>query len=175
MKYELELKVTPYTIKNFKIVRIPKEQSDKFTSRGQVMVEGLINNQHFVTPLEPDGKFGHWFNLNDIDPKANYSHSPIDLKINQISLWDEPNVPNDIKKALNSDQNVLKLWKTITPMARWEWIRWINSTASADTRSKRIRVALDKMNKGERRPCCWNRNLCSEPAVSRNGVLLAKN
>lgn len=33
-------------------------------------------------------------------------------------------------------------------------------------------VELNKLNKGMRRPCCFNRNLCSEPYVAHNWVLL---
>lgn len=173
MKYQIELKVSPYKIKDFAIVRIPREESNKFTSRGQVMVEGLINGEPIFMPLEPDGNFGHWFNLNDLSNRSVDLNAPIDLRINQTTSWIEPKIPNDIKKAIKTEPAVFRLWKTITPLARWEWVRWINSTASEQTRAKRINVALDKMNKGEKRPCCWNRNLCTEPSVSKNGVLLS--
>ncbi len=64
------------------------------------------------------------------------------------------------------------LWNDITPMARWDWVRWVRAVKTPETRQKHIEVALDKLNKGMRRPCCFNRALCSEPAVSKNWVLL---
>jgi uncharacterized protein YdeI (YjbR/CyaY-like superfamily) len=96
----------------------------------------------------------------------------VDVAFESTKDWPEPEVPEDWKAALAGDKQVSELWTKITPMARWEWIRWIRSTGRQETRSKRIEVGLSKMRSGERRPCCWNRNLCTEPSVSKNGVLL---
>lgn len=64
-------------------------------------------------------------------------------------------LPDDFKKAIMSDKKVLALWEDITPLARNEWICWVTSGAKAETRVKRIKVGMDKMQRGERRPCCW--------------------
>ena len=64
-------------------------------------------------------------------------------------------MPDDLKKAIVSDKKVLALWHGITPLARNEWICWVTSGAKAETRVKRIKVGMDKMQRGERRPCCW--------------------
>lgn len=64
-------------------------------------------------------------------------------------------LPDDFKKAIMSDKQILALWEDITPLARNEWICWVTSGAKAETRVKRIKVGLDKMLQGERRPCCW--------------------
>jgi hypothetical protein len=77
-----------------------------------------------------------------------------------------------LKKALAGDPKAHALWEDITPGARWDWIRWVRAVKTPETRQKHIRVALDKLDKGMRRPCCFNRNLCSEPSVSHNWVLL---
>ena len=90
-----------------------------------------------------------------------------------IKNWPDPDTPNDIMQALQDNAQAYGLWQQITPMARWEWVRWIRSTGRTETREKRIRVACSKLASGERRPCCWNRNLCTEPSVSKNGVLLS--
>jgi uncharacterized protein YdeI (YjbR/CyaY-like superfamily) len=64
-------------------------------------------------------------------------------------------MPTDLRKALNSDLKVRILWKDITPLARNEWICWIESAKKNETRVRRLKVGLDKMCKGMRRPCCW--------------------
>lgn len=64
-------------------------------------------------------------------------------------------LPADFKKAIASDPKVAKLWGDITPLARNEWICWVTSAKQTETRERRIRVGLDKMRKGMRRPCCW--------------------
>src|SRR3989442_15503186 len=47
-------------------------------------------------------------------------------------------VPADFRKALTSDPQALTAWEDITPLARNEWICWIESAKKAETRSRRI-------------------------------------
>jgi uncharacterized protein YdeI (YjbR/CyaY-like superfamily) len=96
------------------------------------------------------------------------------LSIKSIREWLEPDVPADLESALVAAPQAHSLWQHITPMARWEWIRWIRATNKPETRKRRIEVACSKLEAGERRPCCWNRNLCTEPYVSKNGVLVSR-
>jgi hypothetical protein len=65
-------------------------------------------------------------------------------------------LPADFERAIKSDQKVKALWPTLTPLARNEWICWVISVKTPETREKHIRVGLDKMRKGMRRPCCWS-------------------
>lgn len=64
-------------------------------------------------------------------------------------------LPTDFKKAIVGAPKVYELWEDITPLARNEWICWVEEAKQASTRERRIRVGLGKMNKGMRRPCCW--------------------
>lgn len=165
---------TPYKIKNWTILRLPKDASMQLPSRGQVMVTGTINGHEFQTPLEPDGDWGHWFRIDDKLGKSAgvKAGDTVTLEIEPIKDWPEPEVPADIQKGLAAHSETSAMWQKITPLARWEWIRWIRGTNQSETRTKRIEVARSKMKSGERRPCCWNRNACSEPEVSKGGVLL---
>ena len=49
-------------------------------------------------------------------------------------------------------------WKDITTVARRDWIHWITSGKKAETRVKRIDVAIDKLACGNRRACCFDRS-----------------
>ena len=49
-------------------------------------------------------------------------------------------------KSLN--KNALDLWSDITPLARWDWIRWINGTKNPDTRKIRIDKTRKKIKIG---------------------------
>jgi uncharacterized protein YdeI (YjbR/CyaY-like superfamily) len=64
-------------------------------------------------------------------------------------------LPDDFQKAIVADLLADDLWKTFTPLARNEWICWVTSAKKAETRTRRIKVGIDKMRKGLRRPCCW--------------------
>lgn len=64
-------------------------------------------------------------------------------------------VPRDLQEALRRDGATRALWEGLTPLARNEWICWVESARRADTRNKRIaRVGAD-LRQGKRRPCCW--------------------
>jgi hypothetical protein len=171
----IHFKTKLFKIGSWTILKLPKEASAKLPSRGQTVVEGTINGFHFRTPLEPDGNWSHWFRVDEAMLKAVKATvgDTVTLAITPIKEWPEPDMPADLKRALAAaPQEVQSLWKDITPMARWEWIRWIRATNHQETRKRRIEVGCSKLKAGERRPCCWNRNLCSEPSVSKNGVLL---
>lgn len=50
---------------------------------------------------------------------------------------------------------VLLIWEDITPLARNEWICWIESAKKIETRNHRINRMFENMLAGKRRPCCW--------------------
>ncbi len=64
-------------------------------------------------------------------------------------------LPDDLKKALISDMKALATWMGITPLARNEWICWIESAKKIETRKKRIAWGCENLRDGKRRPCCW--------------------
>jgi uncharacterized protein YdeI (YjbR/CyaY-like superfamily) len=64
-------------------------------------------------------------------------------------------LPADLKKALISDAKALEMWEDITPLARNEWICWIESAKKAETRTHRIEWGCSSLKEGKRRPCCW--------------------
>lgn len=162
------------TIGDWTILRLPESASAKLPSRGMELVEGTINGFRSKIVLEPDGKGSHWFKVNSVLREAAGigSGNTVTIAIEPSKEWPEPELPADLNKALASDPQSNALWVKITPMARWDWLRWVRSTNNPETRSRRIEVALSKLRAGERRPCCFNRNLCTEPEVSKNGALI---
>jgi uncharacterized protein YdeI (YjbR/CyaY-like superfamily) len=67
----------------------------------------------------------------------------------------EQKVPTDLQKALNASQKVTALWKELTPIARRDFISWIEEAKQLTTRARRIAVTCDKLLSGKRRPCCY--------------------
>lgn len=64
-------------------------------------------------------------------------------------------MPADLKKALTADKKVLMLWEDITPLARNEFICWVEEAKKPETRTRRIRRTKEELLEGKRRPCCW--------------------
>jgi len=165
---------TLYTIDRSTVLRLPERASAKLPSRGQVAVHGTINGYHFETVVEPDGVFGHWIRIDRKLQRAAAARTGerATLEIEPVKDWPEPSVPRDLKRALAAaPPKIHDLWKEITPMARWEWVRWVNATGNPDTRKRRVEVTISKMKSGKRRPCCFNLAACTDPNLSKNGRL----
>lgn len=64
-------------------------------------------------------------------------------------------LPDDLRQRLVDNSTALTAWRDITPLARNEYICWVEDAKQEQTRRRRIRVAEDKLQRGERRPCCW--------------------
>ena len=64
------------------------------------------------------------------------------MRKKEISGGTVHDLPADLKKALTSDAKALETWEDITPLARNEWICWIESAKKVETRSHRIEMGL---------------------------------
>lgn len=64
-------------------------------------------------------------------------------------------VPEDLRIALAADRAALVLWENITPLARNEWICWVEDAKKPNTRRRRIERIPTELKEGKRRPCCW--------------------
>ncbi len=167
-------------IKDWIILYLPEDASAQLPSRGIIMVKGTLNDVPFKTLLEPDGKYlfdrkpSHWFRPDEkLLVKAGVaSGDSVKVIIEPTEEWIDPELPDDIKNVLNSNPKAKALFDDISPLARWDWVRWVRAVKTPKTRQKHLEVMIDKLNKGMRRPCCFNRSLCSEPYVSNNWKLM---
>ena len=64
-------------------------------------------------------------------------------------------VPADLRTALSDDAKALKLWESLTPLARNEWICWVTFVKKEETRNEHIVRLVEELKEGKRRPCCW--------------------
>ena len=64
-------------------------------------------------------------------------------------------LPEDLRNVLKADSTALAAWEGITPLARNEWICWVEDAKKEETRNKRITRTRDDLLNGKRRPCCW--------------------
>ena len=158
------------------VLRLPATESAKLPSRGQVAVLGNLDGVPFRTVLEPDGRSGHWMRVDPAWEAATGLRTgqtaAVEVEVEPTKSWPEPTLPADLELALASaPEKVRSAWQDITSMARWEWVRWVNATRSPDTRRRRVEVSVSKLGSGKRRPCCFDLSACTDPQLSRNGVL----
>ncbi len=64
-------------------------------------------------------------------------------------------LPEDLRAALIVNATALAAWQDITPLARNEFICWVEDAKQRQTRERRIRRTLEELAEGQRRPCCW--------------------
>ena len=171
----VRFEATLYTIDGSTIARLPYKASKQLPSRGQVAVQATVNGHAFQTVVEPDGEFGHWMRIDAKQQRAaahprrghrgGRARAPRGLAGAAGAT--------DLQTALAAaPKKIQELWKDITPMARWEWVRWVNATRNPDTRQRRVEVSISKMQSGKRRPCCFNLAACTDPDLSKSGKLV---
>lgn len=64
-------------------------------------------------------------------------------------------VPDDLKKLLGSQPELLEKWNELTPLARNEWICWTTIVKQEKTRIQHIERLRQEILQGKKRPCCW--------------------
>ncbi|HET9102699.1 MAG TPA: YdeI/OmpD-associated family protein [Solirubrobacteraceae bacterium] len=64
-------------------------------------------------------------------------------------------LPDDLRDALLANPVALDRWQDITPLARNEFICWVQDAKQQKTRERRIRRTQEELEEGQRRPCCW--------------------
>src|SRR5215475_6123213 len=109
-------------INSWTILRLPESASAELPSRGMTMVSGTINGIPFRTLLEPDGRYApgqrssHWFSpdkklLNDASAMVGDN---VQVSLEPTTEWIEPEVPEDLRKALTASPKAEALWEDIT-------------------------------------------------------------
>ena len=64
-------------------------------------------------------------------------------------------LPADLCEGLVANPVALDAWVNITPLARNEFICWVEDAKQEMTRRRRIRRTQEELEEGQRRPCCW--------------------
>ena len=64
-------------------------------------------------------------------------------------------LPGDLRTELVAHPVALGAWRDITPLARNEFICWVEDAKQQTTRERRIRRTREELEDGRRRPCCW--------------------
>ena len=137
---------------------LPKNVSESLPRRGRTTVRVAINGHAFQSTLEPDGKLSHWLKIDEAHSVAAAARigEIATFEITALPQEPEPELPSDLREALDANPEALAVWNDTTPIARLDWIHWIVSAKQAKTRVKRVDEACDKLASGKRRVCCFD-------------------
>ncbi|QIE45353.1 YdeI/OmpD-associated family protein [Pseudohalocynthiibacter aestuariivivens] len=64
-------------------------------------------------------------------------------------------LPADLIGALTDTKETVDLWEGLTPIARNEFICWVEDAKQEKTRIRRIKRTVEELHEGKKRPCCW--------------------
>lgn len=139
---------------------LPGSASDKLPTRAMTTVEGSFGGHPFKATLEPDGAGSHWLKVSNKLREAAGAKvgDEVALQIRHAEVQLEPEVPPDLRKALDAAPDAQALWSDITLVARRDWIAWIISAKRPETRARRINNACEMLASGKRRVCCFDRS-----------------
>ena len=139
---------------------LPKAASAKLPTRAMTTVEGTLGGATFKATLEPDGDGSHWLKV----PKAlreaagASAGDTVELAIAPSDRQMESRVPADLRKALAANPAARATWDATTTVGRRDWIAWMTSGRKAETRDKRLHAAIDMLEHGKKRVCCFDRS-----------------
>ena len=64
-------------------------------------------------------------------------------------------LPEDMLRVLQQNKEILKIWNSLTPIQRNEWICWVTIVKKQETREKYIQRMIEELHQGIKKPCCW--------------------
>jgi hypothetical protein len=139
---------------------LPAAASAKLPTRSICSVEGRFGGQVLRATLEPDGQGSHWLKV----PCALRESAGVEVgeivavELEPATKEPEARVPTDLRKAFAASPEAKAQWTKLTPIARRDWIQWIESSKQAATRARRIANSCDMLVSGKRRVCCFDRS-----------------
>lgn len=139
---------------------IPAAASARLPTRATVSIAGTLDGQPFRGALQPDGQGGHWLKV----PRALREAAKakpgqrVTVEITPALETPQPRVPVDLRHALAATPDALAQWKSLTPIARRDWILWVTSAKKEETRDRRVANTCDMLVSGKRRVCCFDRS-----------------
>lgn len=139
---------------------IPKAASDTLPRRGRTSVEGTINGHPFQATLDPDGQLSHWLKVSKELREAARANigAMVTVHISPADSEPEPQLPDDLHKAISASPAAKAVWEDTTTIARLDWIHWIESAKQAKTRKGRVDNACDMLASGKKRVCCFDQS-----------------
>ena len=141
-------------------LRLPQEASNQLPTRNMASIEGTMNGFAFAATLEPDSEGGHWLKVEHAWSEGAHARAGdgVELVIAPAAVEPEPEVPDDLREALNAAPAALAVWNDTTAIARRDWITWMAQGRRAETRLIRLEKMIDMLAKGKRRVCCFDRS-----------------
>lgn len=126
---------------------IPGDMEKLFGSKGQIRIKGKINNFSFHARLMPHGDGRHFLILNESIRKGAGIKvgDTISVTIQKDASSPEPEIPDELKKALMKNKTAAKYFNSLAPSHKKEYIGYITEAKKPETRMARIEKTTQKL------------------------------
>lgn len=131
----------------------PVSVSKELPSRGRVAVRGTMNGFPFTISAFPTGDGTHQIAVNKA-LQAGARAGPGDRVHVALEAETGPRtvtVPADLKRALAGAAKARENFEALSYGHRKAYVEWITEAKQAETRQRRIRLALERLSKGKGR------------------------
>lgn len=79
----------------------------------------------------------------------------VEVEITRVGKEAEVRVPAELIQALAEAPDALETWRATTALARRDWVLWMTTGKSAETRRTRVEKACSMLAQSKRRVCCF--------------------
>jgi hypothetical protein len=124
--------------------------------RDMPKVEGTINGHPFRAALEAAPSGGRRLKVNKAMRRGAGAGDGDTVELAILGPEPDPKGPADLRRAFESSPEAKAVFDELTTMGRQDWVRWIESAKSPETRARRITRTIDQLSEGKRRACCVN-------------------
>jgi hypothetical protein len=136
------------------VLDVPKAVDKKL--RDMPKVEGTINGHPFRAALESNPSGGRLLKVNKAMCQGAGAGVGDTVELAILGPEPDPKGPADLRTAFETSPEAKTVWKNLTTMGRQDWVRWIESAKSPETRARRVTRTIDQLAEGKRRACCVN-------------------
>lgn len=138
--------------------KVPAALSKSHLRRGRVTARASVGESHFDAQMEPDGKLGHWFVVPVAVKEAERLAvgKEATFTLSRIDVQPDPALPEGFKALLGKSPSAQATWDSATTLAKIDWVHWMESAKQDATRKERAASAIDMLEKGKKRVCCFD-------------------
>jgi hypothetical protein len=144
--------------REFLFARVPTELSKSHLRRGRLTARVAIGESSFDVQMEPDGNLGHWFVVPpDVAKREKISaRKRSTFSLSKLERQPEPPLPRRFRSLLSKSASAQATWENTSTLAKIDWVHWMESAKQEPTKKDRINAAIDMLEKGKKRVCCFD-------------------
>ncbi len=143
--------------KEFFFAKVPPKISQSHLRRGRMTARIVVGERSFDAQMEPDGKLGHWFIVpSDVTKREKLAGRQPTFVLSKLDRQPEPVLPTSFASLLSKSPAAQATWAGTSTLARIDWVHWMESARQDATKRERAANAIDMLEKGKKRVCCFD-------------------